>query len=97
MPEHNLPAGRSFADRCFRDDAGRLVIAQFPNWPLWLWGGASLLREVLPDSPGTPLLDWISLGAIAYWSYLEIFDGVNYFRRALGLMVLLFVLYNRFW
>ena len=34
------------------------------------------------------LLDTVAFGALFTWAWLELFDGVNYFRRALGLVVL---------
>lgn len=80
----------------FKDPEGRIVIAQFPNWPLWVWLGATLL-ESLKMSFIPPL--WISaIGfmAILYWAGLEIFQGVNSFRRCLGLLVAMIVLLNRF-
>ncbi len=80
----------------FKDPKGQIVIAQFPNGPLWVWLGATLL-ESLKISFIPPL--WIStigLIAILYWAGLEIFQGVNGFRRCLGLLVAMIVLMNRF-
>ncbi|MDD1650827.1 MAG: hypothetical protein LUO80_10610 [Methylococcaceae bacterium] len=95
MSDPQAPTPTRFIDRCFRDQQGRVVIAQFPNWPLWTWAGASLLQWVIPGGPLTTFLGLVSLSAIVYWSLLEIFSGVNYFRRVLGLVVLVFVLFNR--
>ena len=84
-----------FFGRCFRDGQGRVVIAQWPNWPLWTWAGASGLQWVRPAGPLAALCGLVSFAAIVYWAGLEIFSGVNYFRRFLGLVVLMFVLVNR--
>jgi hypothetical protein len=40
-------------------------------------------------------LDVIAFGAIFTWAWLELFDGVNYFRRALGATVLIGVIASR--
>ena len=81
--------------RFFRDAEGRIVIAQFPNWPLWAWLGATLLEHTLAGGDGLVLARLISFAAIVYWAYLEIVSGVNPFRKCLGGVVLLFVLYSR--
>ena len=81
--------------RFFRDAEGRIVIAQFPNWPLWVWLGATLLEQTLASGAALSLARLISFAAIVYWAYLEIDSGVNPFRKYLGGFVLLFVLYSR--
>ena len=81
--------------RFFRDAEGRIVIAQFPNWPLWAWLGATLFEHTLASGDGLALVRLISFAAIVYWAYLEIVSGVNPFRKYLGGFVLLFVLYSR--
>lgn len=95
MAEHSEYRPKSFLDRCFRDTNGRVVIAQYPNWPLALWAMASIMQRATPDVRLASGLDLIALAAITYWSGLEIASGVNPFRRALGAMVLAIVLYHR--
>jgi hypothetical protein len=93
MPSFRPPKDIS---QFFKDPKGQIVIAQFPNGPLWVWLGATLLESLkIPFIP--PF--WISsIGfiAILYWAGLEVFQGVNYFRRCLGLLVAMIVLMNRF-
>lgn len=91
------PSPQSAPDwtRFFRDAEGRIVIAQFPNWPLWAWLGATLFEHTLASGDGLVLVRLISFAAIVYWAYLEIVSGVNPFRKCLGWFVLLFVLYSR--
>ena len=79
----------------FRDAEGKIVIAQFPNWPLWVWLGATPLENMLVGGVGLSLSRITSFAAIAYWAYLEIVSGVNPFRKCLGGFVLLFVVYSR--
>jgi hypothetical protein len=63
-----------FEDR----STGRLVVAQWPNIPLWVWIVASLLRWHL-----------VATAALVVWAVLEVAKGVNPFRRGLGALVLL--------
>jgi hypothetical protein len=95
-PEHNpSPQSKPNWTRFFRDPEGRIVIAQFPNWPLWVWLAATVLEQTLDGADGLALARLISFAAIVYWAYLEIVAGVNPFRKWLGGSVLLFVLYSR--
>jgi hypothetical protein len=56
---------------------GRLVIAQWPNPPLWASLGATLLGWTL-----------VAFVALVVWSVLEIWKGESPFRRVLGAVVL---------
>jgi hypothetical protein len=75
-------------DRTFRDSNGKIVIAQMPNLPLLVGLGAGLLQFLLPSSTLQTGIDLISFGALFTWAWQEIFEGVNYFRRSLGLVAL---------
>ncbi|HUR79054.1 MAG TPA: hypothetical protein VMZ22_13985 [Acidimicrobiales bacterium] len=63
-----------FVDRT----TGRIVVAQWPNVPLWIYIVATILRWSL-----------IASVALAVWAILEIVKGVNPFRRLLGGLVIL--------
>ncbi|MBU7584018.1 MAG: hypothetical protein KAF91_14095 [Nostoc sp. TH1S01] len=76
-------------DKIFRDSNGNIVIAQPPNPPLILWLAASLLTLIVPSGTIHTVLQILANGALFTWSWLELFQGVNYFRRALGLVVLI--------
>jgi hypothetical protein len=82
---------RSLWDKFWKDRHGRVVIYQHPN--LWLIGFAVLaIISILSPSNKTASIFWdIGLVVLAIWSLLEIAKGVNYFRRAFGLFVLLLV------
>ena len=75
-------------DKFFRDSDGNIVIAQPPNPPLILWGVASLLQLVFTDGLIHVGLDLVAYGSLFTWAWMELFQGVNYFRRSLGLVVL---------
>lgn len=75
-------------DRTFRDSEGKIVIAQMPNLPLWVWIVSSLLQLVLTTGKINTGLDLVAFGSLFTWAWQELFQGVNYFRRAIGLIVL---------
>jgi hypothetical protein len=41
------------------------------------------------------VLDAIAFGSLFTWAWLELFDGVNYFRRALGTTILIGAIVSR--
>lgn len=75
-------------DRTFRDGEGNIVIAQPPNLPLIVWIVASLLKLIITTGKINLWLDLVAFGSLFTWAWEELFQGVNYFRRALGLIVL---------
>lgn len=79
-----------FVDWFFRDPStGRLVIAQSPNLPLWIFIGTTVARLVLrPDGTAATLISIVSRGALAWWAVDEIVRGDSRFRRVLGGVVL---------
>lgn len=71
----------------FKDKKGRVVVGQWPNWPLWL----AIFFFILGFIPVVELRTisfWGLTISLTYWSYLEIFFGVNSWRRILGILVL---------
>lgn len=79
----------TLVDKTFRDSDGNIVIAQMPNPPLIVWVVASLLSLVLTNGKINAVLDFVANGSLFTWAWMELFQGVNYFRRALGLAVLI--------
>lgn len=77
----------------FKDKQGRIVIAQMPNLPLIGWFVFTVLNLIWNSGQPTihSLFGLLSFGFIFTWAWLEITDGVNLFRRALGLLVLIIV------
>jgi hypothetical protein len=75
-------------DKLLKDKQGRIVIAQLPNLPLFIFILSSLL--LMAYRKGTPgyLFKVVSFGSLFTWCWLEIFNGTNYFRRILGGVVL---------
>jgi hypothetical protein len=79
-------------DWCFRSRVtGRITIAQFPNAALWLFLAACAASWVLkPQGSLALLLKFVALGGVVFWATDELVRGVNPWRRALGLLVLLY-------
>lgn len=75
-------------DRTFRNSEGKIVLAQMPNLPILVGLAATLLQLILPSGKIQTGLDLVAFGALFTWAWQELFEGVNYFRRALGLVVL---------
>ncbi|MDF5709910.1 MAG: hypothetical protein PUP90_20135 [Nostoc sp. S4] len=82
-------------DQTFRDSEGKIVIAQAPNPPIILWAVASLLTLVFTSGKINVVLDVLANGSIFTWAWLELFQGVNYFRRALGLAVFIAIIASK--
>lgn len=82
-------------DKIFRDSDGKIVLAQMPNLPLIVWITASLLKLVFTTGVVNTGLEALAFGSLFTWAWLELFQGVNYFRRALGLGVLIAVMASR--
>lgn len=75
-------------DRIFKDDEGNIAIAQKPNLPLIVWLVATVFTLFSLPEKLQIALDILAFGSIFTWAWLELFQGVNYFRRSLGLIVL---------
>lgn len=76
-------------DWFFRDRAsGRIVVGQWPNLPLWLFGAASIASMMLAGSPAGFWADLASRVFLAWWAGDELLRGVNPWRRCLGAAVL---------
>jgi hypothetical protein len=72
-----------------------LTIVQRPNLPIIVWAVATILSKLIVHGKMHELLSLIAFGAIFTWAWLEIFSGVNNYRRALGAAVLILSLYSR--
>lgn len=84
-----------YLNKLFKNKDGKVVIWQFPNAPLLVAIAAWLLRHFTEGTLHT-IGDGVFFGAILVWAGLEVFSGVNYFRRGLGLLVAALVISSRF-
>lgn len=84
-----LKRARQLNSWLFRCADGNIVVAQFPNRTLTLWIVLRVLSD-LASEPYTTAISRVASAVLVYWSYLEITQGDNNFRRILGLAVLIF-------
>jgi hypothetical protein len=82
-------------DKTFRDSDGKIVIAQMPNLPLIVWIVTSLLALIFTSDKVNTVLEILANGSLFTWAWLELFQGVNYFRRALGLVVFIVIIASK--
>ncbi len=82
-------------DKLFKDSKGKWVLWQKPNLLLIAWFVAMLLNRALPAGRADRLADLVAFGALFAWAWQEISRGDSYFRRVLGLVVLLAILASR--
>lgn len=87
---------KSFSYKFWHDKDGNFVVWQKPNIFLWVWIIALVLSIVLGANTFTHYLGVLGGISIIIWALLELVRGVNYFRRTLGLLVLLLILISRF-
>jgi hypothetical protein len=93
--KNTLEINNTLFDKIFRDSEGKIVIGQMPNLPIIVWIVASLLKLVFTKGQIYAGLDAVAFGSLFTWAWEELFQGVNYFRRALGLGVLIAVIASR--
>ncbi len=75
----------------FKDKHGKFVIAQSPNLPIMSW----LIIVVLNFFIHSAILGWLADAFLLVWAFLELYRGVNGFRRLLGLVVLVALIMGR--
>jgi hypothetical protein len=71
----------------------RFHLVEFPNAPLAV-ALAGMVAERLTDGRAHDYAGAVAAIGIAIWSYLELTDGSNWFRRLLGAAGLTYVLFR---
>jgi hypothetical protein len=79
----------TFFNQVFKDNDGKVKIVQIPNLTITAWVIASLLKMIFSTGRLNLGLELIAFGSLFTWAWEELFQGVNYFRRTLGLIVLI--------
>lgn len=87
---------RSFSDKFWHDKNGKFVVWQKPNLFLWIWIVATVMSIIMNTNAVERFMVFIGGIAIIIWSIMEIYSGVNYFRRLLGVCVLMLIIASRF-
>lgn len=83
---------RSLWDKFWRNDEGKVVFWQFPNVWLILWLVVEIVSLLVASHRAEIITWWVATVALSVWALLEIFRGVNYFRRLLGLLVAVLII-----
>lgn len=72
----------------FKNSNGQVVLWQPPNLPLYGWIIFKVLALLLASGHLKSGFEQLSMVSLFVWGYLELTSGVSYFRRVLGLIVL---------
>lgn len=75
-------------DDFWRDKNGKVVVWQMPNVFLIGWAVLTFASILVSGKTAVNTLSWAGLASLVVWSLLEILKGANYFRKLLGLIVL---------
>jgi hypothetical protein len=78
----------NWLDRFVRDSEGQIVIFQLPNLPITVWAVSMLLKFFFSTGRTRIALELISFGSLFTWAWEELFQGQSYFRKSIGLVVL---------
>jgi hypothetical protein len=99
MPRHTGRKGsklnRTFSQKFWEDKQGHFVVWQMPNVWLWTWAITLFLSWFAPYGFFQKTLGWVSLIALVIWAFREAVNGVNYFRRSIGVLVLVLLILVR--
>ncbi|MGI9027598.1 MAG: hypothetical protein ACR2FM_01995 [Candidatus Saccharimonadales bacterium] len=87
---------KKFSDKIFRDKNGHIVLWQWPNFLLWAWLIITILSHIFKQDQPRTGLELTASALLFSWAYLEITSGVNYFRKALGIIVLSVIIFHFF-
>lgn len=80
----------------FTTKDGKIVVGQFPNAPLILWAFFACISYIYPLSQLENEFQIISSFFLFVWAYLELAQGVNIFRRILGFIGILYIIFKIF-
>lgn len=90
----NLVEQQSVVHQFFRDDEGNFALLQVPNTPL-IVAMVSAVLQLLTNGGFSDFAGLIFFGSLFTWSWLEIAYGVSLFRRVLGAIVLIAIVWTR--
>jgi hypothetical protein len=85
---------KKIIDKLIKDKKGKVVLTQFPNTIFIIFLISYVLEYLVRSGIYNNLFRLIAFGTLFTWSWLEITDGVNYFRRIFGLTVVILILFS---
>lgn len=80
----------------FKDKDSNWAIVAFPNVLLAAWIAIIILAKFIPENNLHHSLSLLGSAILFAWAYLELAEGVSYFRRVLGAAILLVVIISFF-
>lgn len=80
----------------FKDNEGDVVVWQMPNIPLLGWLLFKLLSLITHPGLVKNGFEGFSMAFLFTWAYLEITSGKSYFRRALGVVIAVALIFSYF-
>lgn len=86
---------QNFWDNIWKDNHGKVVLWQSPNSLLYGWAIFAVIFHLLHSGNLKDLGLFISDAFLFVWAFLELTSGVDYFRRALGAVVLVSMIVSR--
>jgi hypothetical protein len=86
---------RSLWDKIWKDEQGKRVIYQWPNVWIIIWAACYIVAILHSSKTVASVLGHVAAASLVIWALLEIFRGVNYFRRSLGFIVLVLVVVSQ--
>lgn len=79
---------KRFANKFFKDKDGKVVLAQSPNLPILGWFMFMIIGYFIAAGALRDGITKLSSAFLFLWAYLEITDGVTFFRRFLGAIIM---------
>jgi hypothetical protein len=83
---------KKLIDRIFKDKDGKWAIWQTPNLAVILWLVFRVIGGLVDQETIRQFSDVAAFGFSFAWAWNEIISGSSYFRRALGLVILAFII-----
>jgi len=87
---------RKILDWLIRGKDGNVHLLQLPNTPIMGWFVSVLIAHLLARGTVKTGFTNLSFAFLAIWCYLEITQGTSRFRRVLGVIVAIAMVYSFF-
>jgi hypothetical protein len=85
------------AKRFISDSDGHIVLWQSPNLLLSVWIVLRIVTLLLKGSHLKSGLEQLSTAILFAWACFEMTTGVNYFRKTIGILVMVVITAGFFW
>ncbi len=86
---------QTFIDRLWKDKNGKQTFTQTPNPPLIGWFVFLFMGMLVKTGKLHTASGYLAFGFLFTWAWLELYGGDSYFRRALGFIVIILLIYNK--